>query len=254
MRTSIKTLLASALVGASALVSVPAFAEETAAPGDFTISGYVQGVSDYRFRGMSASGGDPAIQGAINVNHSSGFYVGAWASSLEETPTMGSTELDLLAGWTGEVTPGLTADVGLTYYVYPSGDVGNANFFEPYASLSTTVGPVEAKAGVSYSWKQSALLNDAGQKDDNLYVYTDLSTGIPNTPVTVVAHLGYTSGPLSPAFLTSDTGYDGFDYSVGATYNLNKNLSLGVAYLGHDGSNLPSMSNDTAVVTIKLAL
>ena len=249
MRTSVKTILASALVGASALVSVPAFAEETAAPGDFAISGYVQGVSDYRFRGISASGGDPAIQGAINVNHSSGFYVGAWASSLEDTPAMGSTELDLLAGWTGEVTPGLTADVGMTYYVYPNGDVGSANFFEPYAALTTTVGPVTAKAGVAYSWKQAALADD-----DNLYVYTDLSAGIANTPVTVSAHLGYANGPLSPAVMTGSTGYDGFDYSVGATYNLNKNLSLGVSYLGHDGNDLPSMSNDTAVVTVKLAL
>lgn len=250
MRTSIKTSVALALVAASAFAAAPAYADETEVPSDFTISGYVQGVSDYRFRGVSATAGDPAIQGAINVNHASGFYVGAWASSLQETPTMGSTELDLLAGWTGEVASGVTADVGVTYYVYPGGEVGHANFFEPYAAISTTVGPVSAKAGVSYAWKQKAL-----GSDDNLYLYTDFGAGIPNTPVSLSAHLGYTSGPLSPAVLTGAAGgYDGFDYSVGANYALTKNLSLGVSYIGVGGQSVDSLSNDTAVVTIKLAL
>ncbi|MET0180564.1 MAG: TorF family putative porin, partial [Novosphingobium sp.] len=83
MRTSIKAL-AAAFLFTSGLASSPAFAEEeTAPPSDITFSGYAQGVSDYRFRGYSLSGGDPALQGTINVNHSSGFYVGAWASSLD---------------------------------------------------------------------------------------------------------------------------------------------------------------------------
>lgn len=261
MRTSIKAILASSVLAGSALVSAPAFADETDAPSEFTVSGYVQGVSDYRFRGLSLSGGDPAIQGSINVNHSSGFYVGAWASSLEDTAVYGSTELDLYGGWTGEVASGVTADVGLLYYVYPNGDVGDANYFEPYASIATTMGPVTAKAGVAYAWEQDALGGD-----DNLYLYTDLSAGIPNTPISLSAHLGYADGVQSPKLVTStiaailannpalidDEG--GFDYSVGATYAINKNLSLGVSYVGVDGYSYDSFSNDAVVATIKFAM
>jgi len=247
MRTSVKTLVASAVLGCSALASVPAFAGETDAPSDFTVTGYVQGVSDYRFRGISASAGDPAIQGSVTVNHASGFYASAWASSLDETPEYGSTELDLIAGWTREVAPGLTFDGGLTYYVYPSGETGHANFFEPFAAVSTTIGPVSAKAGVAYAWKQKGVAN--GVAKDNVYVYTDLGAAIPNTPVTLSAHLGYHNGPLA-----ADPSNDRIDYSLGANYAITKNLSVGVAYVGVDGPSIDSKTNDTALITVKLAL
>ncbi|MGH6785820.1 MAG: TorF family putative porin, partial [Novosphingobium sp.] len=107
MLTSIRGLVAATLVAGSALAAAPALAEEeeTAPPSEFTVTGNVVFVSDYRFRGLSLSGGDPAIQGAINVNHDSGFYVGAWGSSLEQDAfdIYGNMELDLYAGWTGEV-------------------------------------------------------------------------------------------------------------------------------------------------------
>ena len=205
-------------------------------------------VTDYRFRGLSLSGGDPAIQGSINLNHSSGFYVGTWASSLEDSPVYGNMEIDVYGGWTGEVTSGLTADAGLVYYVYPNGKVGDGNYFEPYASLSTTFGPATAKVGVAYAWKQNSLGGD-----DNLYVYTDLGAGIPDTPISVSAHLGYTDGALSPKLLTLESTDGGFDYSVGATYNITKNLSAGVSYIGVEGNSIDSFSNDSVVGTLKLS-
>ena len=249
MRTS-KLALAAASLFAAAISASPAFAEDqTDPPGDFTFSGYVQGVSDYRFRGLSLSGGDPAIQGSINLNHSSGFYVGAWASSLEQDPLdiYGSTELDLYGGWTGEVASGLTADVGLLYYVYPSGSFGDGNYFDPYASLSTTIGPVSAKLGVAYAWEQDSLGND-----DNLYVYTDLGAAIPNTPVSLSAHLGYADGVQSPELLTGSGTGGGFDYSLGATYNITDKLSVGASYVGVDGNSIDEFSDDTVVATVKL--
>ena len=263
MRTTIKTLAAATALAAG-FAAAPAFAQDEAAPpSDVTFSGYVQGVTDYRFRGLSASGGDPAIQGSINVNHSSGFYAGAWASSIQDTVNLatgantGEVELDLYAGWTGEVTPGLTFDGGILRYVYTTNESGPADYWEPYASLGTTVGPVSGKVGVAYAWKQRALDNNgSGDKDHNLYVFTDLSAGIPTTPITLNAHLGYADGAQSPKFLTGDSlDYDGgFDYSVGATYNITPKLSIGASYIGVDGDSFDEFSNDTVVGTIKLAL
>jgi uncharacterized protein (TIGR02001 family) len=258
MLSSIRGLLAATALAGS-LVAVPAYAQdETDPPAEVTVSGYVQGVSDYRFRGLSLSAGDPALQGSINVNHASGFYVGTWASSLAQDPAdiYGNLEVDVYGGWTGEVTPGLTVDVGLTYYVYPSGSVGKANVFEPYASLSTTIGPVSAKAGIAYAWGQDSLIdqNTGLPGGDNVYVYTDLGFGVPNVPLSFAAHLGYADGAQSPNFLTGRSSDGGFDYSVGATFNVTDNLSVGASYVGVDGNSINGFSDDTVVATIKLAI
>ncbi len=262
MLTSIRGLAAVTLFVGSTLAATPAFAQdaapaETEAPADITVTGYVTGVTDYRFRGLSLSGGDYAIQGSITVNHASGFYAGAWGSSLEESlvtdpisgeSVYGNAELDLYAGWTGELTSGLTADVGLTYYIYPNGKIGEANYFEPYAALSTTFGPVSAKVGAAYAWKQDSLGGD-----DNIYVYTDLGVSIPDTPVAISAHLGYADGAQSPKFLTGSGTGGGFDYSVGATYNVTDKLSVGVSYIGVEGASISDFSDDAVVGSIKLA-
>lgn len=253
MLTSIRGLLAASVLAAG-LAATPAFADETDAPSDLTVTGNVALVTDYRFRGISLSGGDVAVQGSINVNHSSGFYVGAWASSLEDSAVYGHTEVDVYGGWTGGIGSGLTADVGLLYYVYPNGKVGDANVFEPYASLTAAVGPGTVKVGVAYAWDQDSLGGD-----DNLYLYTDLGVAIPETPISLSAHLGWTDGALSPKFLTDvaagavtpRTG-SGFDYNVGATYNITPKLSVGVSYVGVDGVSIDSFSNDTVVGTLKL--
>jgi uncharacterized protein (TIGR02001 family) len=249
MLTSVRGLLAASLLAGCALAATPALAEdETAPPSDITVSGYVQGVTDYRFRGISLSAGDLAVQGSINVNHSSGFYVGTWSSSLEDSPVYGHTEVDLYAGWTGEVTSGLTLDAGLLYYVYPNGHVGDGNLFEPYASLTAAIGPATAKVGVNYAWDQDSLGGD-----DNLYLYGELGAAIPNTPVSVSAHLGYTDGALSPEILTGSGTGGGFDWSLGATFNITPKLSVGASYVGVEGDSIKDLSDDAVIGTLKLS-
>ena len=262
MLTTIRSLIAATALTGAALAATPAFADETAPPSEITVTGNVALVTDYRFRGLSQSSGDPAIQGGINVNHASGFYVGVWSSSTDfrvvgpaAQSVYGSQELDIFGGWTGAVTSGVTVDAGLLYYAYPSGHVGKAEFFEPYASVSGTVGPVTAKVGANYAWSQQALNFNGGKKDDSLYVYGELSGGIPNTPVTVSGHLGYADGALSPKYATGKTlTYDGgFDWNVGATFAITKNLSVTGQYVGVEGNKIDGYSNDTVVGTLKLS-
>ena len=246
MLTSVRGLFAATLLAGCALAATPALADETDPPSDVTVTGSVALVTDYRFRGLSLSGGDFAVQGSVNVNHSSGFYAGAWASSLEDSPVYGNAELDVYAGWTGEIASGVTADVGLLYYVYPNGNVGDANVFEPYASISGSLGPATAKVGVAYAWKQDSLGGD-----DNLYLYTDWSLAVPETPLSVSAHLGNTDGALSPKLLTGVSTSGGLDYSVGAAYQITPALSLGVSYVGVEGASIDGFSNDAVVATLK---
>ena len=183
-----------ALFSCNVLIAAPALAEETKTDSAFTVTGYAEGVSDYRWRGLSSSDGKFAIQGALNVAHSSGFYVNAWASSIKDSETYGKVEVDLSAGWAGQIAPDLTADVGVYLYAYPDGIPGEANVGEAYVSLAKTIGPVTGKIGANYAWKQDSLGGE-----DNLYVATDLTYDLPGTPVSLTAHAGYTDGAWSPS-------------------------------------------------------
>lgn len=235
MLTSIRGLTAASLVSAAILSATPALADDhEESTSEFEVSGNVAIVSDYRFRGVSFSNGEVAIQGGVDVAHSSGFYVGTWASSIEDTPTFGEVELDLYAGWSGDVGEGVSIDVGLLYYAYPAKDepplAGKSDYFEPYASISGDLGPVTATAGIAYAWDQGALGNQ-----DNLYLYTDLEAGIPDTPISVSAHLGYTDGVLSPNFDQFGNQSSGFDWGLGASWAVTDSLSLGVNYVDTEG-------------------
>jgi len=206
-----------ALSGA-AVTSGVAQAQATAPPGPVTVTGVIGGVSDYRFRGVSLSGEAPALQGSIEAAHSSGFYVGTWATTLGDAGGA-DIELDLYGGWSGAVGAA-TVDVGVLGYVYP--DASDLDYLELYGSAAWTLGPATATVGVSYAPEQRNV-----GRDDNLYVYGDLAAGIPTTAVTLRAHLGYEEG----SFGGSDG--DKVDWSLGAEYAIGP-VVLGAAYVDTD--------------------
>jgi uncharacterized protein (TIGR02001 family) len=246
MTNTIRGLIAaSALAGA--FVAAPAFAED-APQGDLTVSGTVALVSDYRFRGLSLTNGDPALQGSINVNHASGLYAGLWGSSISGGAVNGNQEVQVYGGYTREVTSGLTADVGLAYYAFPGGHVGKAEFFEPYASLSTTYGPAKVKLGVNYAWDQDAI-----GSNDNIYVYSNVDVAVPTTPLTVSAHVGYSDGAVPLPALPLARKNHRWDYSVGASATVLGRLTLGVAYVGVEGPVVNRFSDDQVVGTLSVA-
>lgn len=234
-----------AAAAALALAS-PAFAQD--APKPITISGSVGLVSDYRFRGVSQSDRNLAVQGGITIAHESGLYASTWASNLAGWGTFGGAnmELDLVAGFKKSFDS-VTVDAGVTWYMYPAG-FNNTDFFEPYVKLSTTVGPVSLLGGVAYAPKQEALgnwfLNGAsaasgiydvpGDKNDNLYIWGDISSAVPSTGLTVKAHVGYSNGnkglgPFATSVAPTGEYVDwlaGVDYTIAGTP-----LTVGVAYI-----------------------
>ncbi len=243
--------LSLAAASLAALIALPAAAQETAPPKPVTVTGSVGLVSDYRFRGVSQSDKELAVQGGFTIAHESGLYIGTWGSNLAGWGTFGGAnmELDLIAGYKFPVGGG-TLDIGATWYMYPGG-FNNTDFIEPYAKLSGTLGPVGLTAGVAYAPKQEALgawyangtaaangvYTDPGDKNDNLYVWGDVSSAVPNTGLTVKAHFGYSKGNdgLGP-FATSvaPTG-EYADWLLGADYVIpGTPLTVGVAYVDTD--------------------
>lgn len=236
------------LLTLAALASTPAHAESSLTAGDFAVSGFVEQLTDYRYRGVSQTAGDWSIQGQITVEHSSGFYANLWATNLEDSDVAGTTEWDAGIGWTGEILPNVKIDTGLYLFFFPNGKVGDADIFEPFVALSTKIGPVDVTTGAYYSWKQDSLGGD-----DNLYLSTELSAPIARTPVTLIAHVAYSDGALSPNRQTEKSMSGGFDYYVGASYQLAKNLTATATYVGVDGFSEDGFTNDTIVGSLKLS-
>ena len=246
MLTSVRSLLAATAL-AGAFAATPALAQEEESTPSVTVTGSASVTSDYRFRGVSLSGGDPAIQAGITVSHESGFYVGTWGSSIDDggTDIYGEMELDLFAGWSGEVADGVKVDAGILLYAYPTNEFGPVDYWEPYASVAGTFGPVTAKLGMAYAWEQDGLGGN-----DNFYVYTNFDTAIPGAPVTLSAHLGYTDGVLAPPLLAGTGDDNGLDWSIGATASIYSGLSAGVSYVGDEGPSIDGFTDDAIVATL----
>ncbi|KQS47126.1 hypothetical protein ASG20_16295 [Sphingomonas sp. Leaf198] len=236
--------------------AAPAAANPAAPPSAITVSGSVAIASDYRFRGVSQSDRQMAVQGGLTIAHESGFYVGTWASNLAGWGTFGGAnmELDLIGGYKAKLGNGATLDTGLTWYMYPGG-ANKTDFAEPYVKLSGTTGPATLTAAVAYAPKQQAIgkwyatgadaaagvYTRPGAKDDNLYLSGDGAFAITGTPITAKAHIGHSWGQdgLGPnATAVTPTG-NYWDWSLGADTTW-RTLTFNVSYVDTDISRRDS--------------
>ncbi|MBL8276181.1 MAG: hypothetical protein JNL93_05750 [Pelomonas sp.] len=175
MRTSVCAL--------ALTLALPAFADDAASPLSFNLGA----VSDYRYRGISQTRLNPALQGGVDYAGPNGFYAGTWASTIQWIKDAGgdaAAEVDVYGGYKAEIAQGLTLDVGLLQYVYPSNQLNpSANTLEGYAALS--FGPVTAK----YSRSATNLFGFADSKGSGYFDITasvDLGDGLTLTP-----HVGH---------------------------------------------------------------
>jgi uncharacterized protein (TIGR02001 family) len=209
-----------AIAGAVLITALPSIAIAQDSPLSFNVSV----TSDYRYRGISQTRVRPALQGGVDYALPGGFYIGAWASTIQWIKDFGGdsrVEIDLYGGYKGEITEGLSYDVGVLTYQYPSNKLNpSANTTELYGAL--TYGPATLK----YS---HAVTNTFGNPDSKNSFYLDASASFPvGGGVTVTPHLGYQKikGPFS------DVGTY-FDYSVAAAIDV-AGFGLSAAIVGTD--------------------
>lgn len=212
------SLLALALAAAA----LPVFADEPA-PAD-PLSFNIGAVTEYRYRGISQSRLKPALQGGIDYAAANGFYVGTWASTIKwikDAGGNGDVEIDLYGGYKSEVAKGLTLDVGVLQYYYPSNKLNpSANTFELYGAL--TFGPVTAK----YSHSATNLFGYADSKNSGYLDVTanfDLGDGL-----SVAPHVGHQSVHHNGAASYTD-------YSLTLTKDFS-GLALSAAIVGTDAN------------------
>jgi len=209
------TLMLSTLV-----LSTAAFAQTKAPEPDYTLPFNAGVVTDYRYRGISQTRLKPAAQGGLDFVHKSGFYLGAWASTIkwieDSGATDGKVELDLYGGYKGELAKDLTYDLGVLRYEYVGNELGsvsgyaNANTTEVYGAL--TAGIFTAK----YSQSVTNLfgnINSKGSKYLDLSANFDLGDGWTLTP-----HVGR-------QLVNNNSNYHYTDYSLTVAKDLGKGLT-----------------------------
>lgn len=148
------------IAAALSLIGSGAFAEETPAT-PHQLSGTATVVSDYIFRGLTQTWGQPAVQGSIDYAHSSGLYASVWASTISKKVIAGSNaEIDLALGYKGAVNEDWTYGAGLLHIYYPGGNWSKVTH-TPIASQKYDF--TEAQVFAGYKWvnvKYSQALND----------------------------------------------------------------------------------------------
>jgi uncharacterized protein (TIGR02001 family) len=166
--------------------------------------------TDYRYRGLSQTRLDPALQGGVDYVHNpTGLYVGTWLSTIKWTKDLGgdgNLEWDIYAGKRGKLNEDISYDVGGLYYFYPDNSLTpNANTFELYGQLG--YGP----AYIKYS---HALTNLFGTTDSKQSGYLDLGANLDISNGFVLnLHIGRQEVRHSDALSYTD-------YKVGITKDL----------------------------------
>lgn len=192
-----KTILAAAIVAAFA----GSYAHAEDKKPDHEVSFNAALTSEYRYRGISQSRRDPALQGGADYVHNpSGFYVGTWASTIrwiKDAGGDGNIEWDIYGGKRGEVTKDVSYDVGVLTYIYPSNSLNpSANTTEIYGQLG--YGP----AYIKYSHAMTDLFGFADSKNSG---YLDIGANIDiATGLVLNLHAGHQKVRNNSAFSYTD--------------------------------------------------
>ena len=210
------------------LASMPVLAQTAAPVPDYTVSFNAGVTTDYRFRGIAQTSTKPALQVGADFTHKDGFYLGAWGSNVSWIKdyvgaTKGSLEVDLYGGYRGDTGMGVTYDVGLITYQYPSNTaaavLANANTTEIYGAVTYNI--VTAKYSRSVS-NFIANPNSKGSQYFEVAAAFDLGNGFSVTP-----RIGHQWIPN----VAGDAG-DYTDYAVTLGKDFGNGLSGSVAVIG----------------------
>jgi len=215
-----KLFLASAV---SAIFSLPVGVSAQTAPAvapasPHTVTENVGLVSQYVFRGLTQTRGQPALQGGLDYSHASGFYAGTWLSNISwytdqnaNTKTApislaspgatgapyspfnsnsASLEWDFYGGYKNSFGGGdWNYDVGAIQYYYP----GTYDNLGAYRKPNTT----EIYGLIGYKWvtlkySKGISSNTFGVNEGKGADYIDLSATIPlgDSGFNLLAHAG----------------------------------------------------------------
>ena len=241
-----KLILATAV--AAACISSIAQAQEAAAPvPDNQLTFNIGVVNDYRFRGISQTRFDPAVQGGADYTYNPlGLYAGTWLSNIKWIKDgvnavnagtgKGDIEWDIYGGKRGDIGGGFTYDVGGLYYYYPNNNLSsvglkNANTFELYGQIGYDT---------AYFKVSNAMTNTFGNTNSKNSRYYDLSWNPALAGGVILGlHVGHQTINGAQSSGASNSFYSYTDWKVGVskTFDDLAGITAGIAYVGTDAKD-----------------
>jgi uncharacterized protein (TIGR02001 family) len=242
-------------------LSGSAFAQ-TAAPAADSVSYNISVVSNYKYRGQDQDssktrGFKPAVQGGVDYEHASGFYLGNWNSTvkfLDPNDSKANLEVDLYGGYKfplGDVG----MDIGALTYIYPGASKSNTT--ELYVAAS--YGPVTAKYSSTVSKGYFGVGLDTSDGRGTGYLNLAFEQEV-MPKVTFMASVGSTM--FTTEVKNAGDAVNFVDYSIGAAYDLGQGLSVTGSYVGANKKtaypyaidSAKSVNNGTVIVMLTKAL
>lgn len=234
-----------------------AFAEEAtkgeSETGPFAAKNFSASVAlttDYVYRGVSQTDENWAIQGSFDYGHPSGFYVGAWASNVDEIVSEGNIEMDFYGGYNRELFKDFTLDIGVIYYFYPDPGPGpRRDFIEGVFGLKYVFSSIalSPELGLSYNYSPDFY----GADDDGHHLLGTLDLTLPYE-LGLGGQLGYQNvkGGETTGGGAGENGGSGFDYlywGLGLSREI-KGFVLDLSYWDTDEEDFLGSSADSRIV------
>jgi len=227
-------------------VSVSALAEEVPATEASPVSYNVGFATDYIFRGITQTTHAPAVQGGLDYSHSTGLYVGTWASNVKWIKDFdaiasgdANVELDTYFGIKNAIANDYGYDVGYVRYNYlgsytPQVGFNNADTSEIYGAASYKF------VSLKYSYSLlDGFMTIPGSKGTN---YIDLSANYPveDAGMTIGAHIGKQTFTGAEAYAISPSYTD---YKLSASKDFSSYI-LSLSYTNTKGASFWTPNGD----------
>lgn len=243
-------LFLGATVAATAMLAGVAHAD------DPSLSSNVALASDYTFRGISQTDGDPALQGGFDYANDLGgipFYAGVWGSTIDFAAQSAELEVDLYAGIKPRLNDQVGFDLGVIGYLYPSAsdDGAELDYVEAYAKVGFDLTPAFSLGGAVYVSPEFTGETGTG-------VYAEISAGYKlNDAFALSGAYGMQQAEdadFDPA-VGIDDSYSTWNAGVtwSPTGDLLKGFAFDVRYVGTDIDDL-DIADDRAVLTVKRSM
>lgn len=171
----------------------------TASAGE--VSAYLVGTTDYVYRGVTQSDGHGAVQAGLDVNLDSGFFLGAWGSTVDIPGAANhhrQTEVRAYLGYGFQLNENLHMVLNTVAYRYPGSD-GNVDYDNQEYSVSLGIAD---QYWIEYAY--SPDLYDLDLATHNVEVFAEWPLG---SNYLLSAGLGHYQVDWRPTLLDNETLY-----------------------------------------------
>lgn len=162
---------------------------------------------DKQFSEDTAKNFRPALQGGVDYSFGNGLYIGNWNSTGKFGGGDGM-EIDLYAGYGGEITKGLSYDLNVATYIYP----GNTEDYDG----------TEVAATLSYQFASIKYVHGLADYTDKVVVGVKMSA-TDSLSLSADYHIPEKSGPKS--------------FVLGASYDMGNSLTAKATVSGRDNDS-----------------